>query len=191
MASALASRTKAVKSAPVNPFVYPAIIPMSVFSSNGMLLVTVFSIKNRSSFVGIGTYIILSILPGLNNAASIMSGLFVAAKTNTPSLPSTPSSSVSNVFTTRCVASDFESSLLGQRASISSKNIKQGADARALENTSLTAFSLSPTYLFNNSGPLTLTKLDPQAFAVALAKSVLPQPGGPHNRIPVGFLIPN
>ena len=47
----------------------------------------------------------------------------------------------------------------GQRASNSSKKITQGAEAAALVNTILTALSLSPTYLFNNSGPLTEMKL--------------------------------
>jgi len=40
-------------------------------------------------------------------------------------------------------------------ASISSKNIKQGAQVLAFLNRSLTAFSLSPTYLLKSSGPLT------------------------------------
>eukprot|EP00834_Sanchytrium_tribonematis_P002247 NODE_65_length_25825_cov_1.353844.p14 type:complete len:194 gc:universal NODE_65_length_25825_cov_1.353844:19500-18919(-) len=161
------------------------------FLSRGSDLQSVFNIFCLSSTVGNGTNFNLSILPGRNNAGSIISGLFVAARTNTPSLPSTPSNSVNKVLTTRCVASDLESSLLGQSASISSKNIRQGADALALENTILTAFSLSPTYLFNSSGPFTETKLHPHALAVAFASKVLPQPGGPHSKIPVGFFIPN
>jgi len=69
--------------------------------------------------------------------------------------------------------------LLGHRASNSSKKITQGLQSLAFLNTSLTAFSLSPTYLLINSGPLTEMKFDSHSWATALASSVLPQPGGP------------
>ena len=51
--------------------------------------------------------------------------------------------------------------LLGHRASNSSKNITHGDDERARINTCLTFDSLSPTYIFNNSGPLILMKFAP------------------------------
>lgn len=44
--------------------------------------------------------------------------------------------------------------------------------------------------MFNNSGPLIDIKLMPASFATALANSVLPQPGGPHNSTPVGTSKP-
>lgn len=43
-------------------------------------------------------------------------------------------------------------------ASISSKNITEGAQILAFLKISLTVFSLSPTYLLNISGPLTAIK---------------------------------
>ena len=43
---------------------------------------------------------------------------------------------------------------MGTRESISSKNMTHGAEARARWNTVLTARSLSPTYMFSNSGPV-------------------------------------
>lgn len=65
-----------------------------------------------------------------------------------------------------------------------------GDDARARANTCRTAFSLSPTYLFSSSGPLTLIKLARLSFATALASSVLPQPGGPQRSTPHDAVTP-
>ena len=45
--------------------------------------------------------------------------------------------------------------------------------------------------MFNNSGPLTDMKLIPASLATALARRVLPQPGGPQIRIPAGAVSPN
>lgn len=64
-------------------------------------------------------------------------------------------------------------------------------DAFALWKTLLTALSLSPTYLFNNSGPLTAIKLALLALATALAKRVFPQPGGPYRSTPAGVFMLN
>ena len=77
-----------------------------------------------------------------------MSGLFVAAITTTLVNISRPSNSVSNWLITLSVT--FESPkpppLVGAIASISSKNIRQGAACRAFLNTSLMPFSDSPTH---------------------------------------------
>lgn len=105
----------------------------------------------------------------------------------------------------------IESSRRGTRASSSSKKMTQGEDDRARANTCLTALSLSPTYcliekcqprntskkkkkkklaLLSNSGPLTEIKFARLSFATAFAKSVLPQPGGPQSKTPLGASIP-
>ena len=42
---------------------------------------------------------------------------------------------------------------MGQSESISSKKMTQGAELRARMKHARTARSLSPTYIFNNSGP--------------------------------------
>ena len=55
--------------------------------------------------------------------------------------------------------------------SISSKNIILGAHCLALAKISLTAFSESPTYLLNSSGPLTAKKFNPEGY-VTKAHSV-------------------
>lgn len=45
----------------------------------------------------------------------------------------------------------------------------------------LNYFSLSPTYLESNSGPLTAIKLHFYSFAIHFANNVFPVPGGPKN----------
>ena len=72
----------------------------------------------------------------------------------------------------------------------SSKKIIEGLDCLAFLNTSLTAFSDSPTHLDISSGPLIVMKLALASLAIAWARSVLPVPGAPNNTIPLGGLMP-
>jgi hypothetical protein len=67
-------------------------------------------------------------------AASIMSGLLVAAMTKTSLLVSIPSSSIKSWLTTLSPTAFSLPLLLGASASSSSKKIMQGADARALQS---------------------------------------------------------
>ncbi|EER32771.1 ribosome biogenesis ATPase RIX7 [Candida tropicalis MYA-3404] len=150
----------------------------------------VFKISNLSSGEGNSIYKVLSNLPGLNIAGSIISGLLVAPITNTPFSSFNPSNSVNNVFTTSELDSDIELSLRGTKASNSSKNIIHGVDARALWKTCRTALSDSPTYLFKSSGPLIEIKFALDSLATAFASKVLPHPGGPHIKTPAGAAIP-
>mmetsp|Transcript_44234 Transcript_44234/g.87266 ORF Transcript_44234/g.87266 Transcript_44234/m.87266 type:complete len:233 (-) Transcript_44234:695-1393(-) len=124
-------------------------------------------------------------------AGSTMSGLFVAASTNTDRLSATPSISVNSWLTTLSVELLPSLPLAGQSASSSSKKITQGAETRALSNTKRTARSDSPTYLFRSSGPFTLMKLAPDSDATAFASSVFPHPGGPYRRTPAGTTMPS
>ena len=55
----------------------------------------------------------------------------------------------------------------------------EGELSLAFLNISRIAFSVSPTYLLNSSGPFTAMKLSPDSVASALAIIVLEQPGGP------------
>lgn len=66
----------------------------------------------------------------------------------------------------------------------------QGAHNLALLNKFLIAFSESPTYFENNSGPLIAKKFKELSVAIALAVIVLEHPGGPYNKIPLLGLIP-
>lgn len=76
-------------------------------------------------------------------------------------------------------ASPYDEPLEIATESNSSKNKTHGAAALALSKISLTLASDSPNHIVNNSGPLTEIKLAEHSLATALAKSVLPQPGGP------------
>ncbi len=130
---------------------------------------------------GFGTFIILSNLPGLSRASSIISSLFVAPIISTLCSSSSPSISVRIWDTTFSVTCDPEPllPLLGTSASISSKNMIHGAACLAFVNILRTPFSDSPTHFESSSGPLMLIKLDSVMLARAFAISVLPVPGGP------------
>lgn len=75
--------------------------------------------------------------------------------------------------------------------SISSIKIIDGFFSRAKLKRDLMSFSLSPTYLLIKSDDETEKNVPSASVAQALAKKVLPVPGGPYNRIPFhGFLLP-
>ena len=108
-----------------------------------------------------------------------------------------PSNSVSSAGTTVFSTSDeTPEPRVRNSASSSSKKTTTGAPseprARARWNTSRIRRSVSPTNLSSSSGPLTdrnspgrptrAASDDATAFAII----VLPQPGGPYSRTPVG-----
>lgn len=70
------------------------------------------------------------------------------------------------------------------RESNSSKNMTDGAAALAFSKISRMLASVSPTYLDNNSGPLTPMKLNRDSDAKACAINVLLHPGGPYINTP-------
>lgn len=57
-------------------------------------------------------------------------------------------------------------------------------DTFYFSKTSLTACSLAPIYLDNNSGPFMEISLRPHCLAAAAANSVFPVPGNPYNNKP-------
>mmetsp|Transcript_5623 Transcript_5623/g.9204 ORF Transcript_5623/g.9204 Transcript_5623/m.9204 type:complete len:249 (+) Transcript_5623:210-956(+) len=182
-------------SAPENPSVLlsnscismPPSSPCGVVGIFFRWLQRICSLEARS---GGGTYILRSMRPGRSRAASSMSGRLVAATTTTLAVVCcTPSISVSSWDSTRSLTPTDESPLLVAKASISSKNIKLGAAARARLKRVCTAFSLSPSHLDNSSGPLTARKFIPLSVASAFAISVLEQPGGPYSNTPRGGAI--
>mmetsp|Transcript_20172 Transcript_20172/g.77225 ORF Transcript_20172/g.77225 Transcript_20172/m.77225 type:complete len:247 (-) Transcript_20172:1735-2475(-) len=178
-----ASRTSAAKSAPENLWQRSsaAMREKSTSAARGCLPAMVWRMEARSAASGRGTKSSLSSLPGRSMAGSMMSGRLVAAITYTSRLSFRPSISVRSWLTTLSLECDEELSppLFGQSASSSSKKTMHGLDERARSNTPLTALSDSPTYLLRSSGPLTEMKLALASLAIALARSVLPQPGGP------------
>ena len=65
-----------------------------------------------------------------------------------------------------------------------------GAFSLASSNTSLTILAPSPMYFLTNSEATTLMNVAFVSLATAFASKVLPVPGGPYNRIPLGGSIP-
>src|SRR5208337_2213523 len=75
-------------------------------------------------------------------------------------------------------------------ASISSMNTIAGAALRACSNKSRTRAAPTPTNISTNSEPLVSKKATCASPAVALARSVLPVPGGPTSSTPFGMCPP-
>ena len=75
-------------------------------------------------------------------------------------------------------------------ASISSIKIIQGAFSRACLNKSRTRLAPTPTNISTKSDPLKLKKGTCASPAIAFANKVLPVPGGPINKAPLGILPP-
>ena len=152
----------------------------------------IFKIASLSFTSGIPIVIVLSNLPGLNNASSSISGLFVAAITIIDVSVSKPSISTKSWFKVWLfsVSAPLLLCLLEPIASISSINIIQGAIFLALSNNFLTLEAPSPANISINSEPLIEINGTFASPAIALAISVLPVPGFPHNRTPFGTLAP-
>ena len=85
------SFTKLARSAPENPGVPLAIVLKFTSGAILIFLTCTFRIFSLPIISGLETTTCLSNLPGLNNAGSRTSGLFVAAIIMTPSLVSKPS----------------------------------------------------------------------------------------------------
>mmetsp|Transcript_27205 Transcript_27205/g.59430 ORF Transcript_27205/g.59430 Transcript_27205/m.59430 type:complete len:237 (-) Transcript_27205:800-1510(-) len=77
-----------------------------------------------------------------------------------------------------------------QRESTSSMKMMEGLWARAWANRSLTRAGPTPTNISMKSEPLMERKGTLASPAVALASRVLPVPGGPTSRAPLGILAP-
>ena len=66
----------------------------------------------------------------------------------------------------------------------------QGAFSLAFLNKSRTRDAPTPTNISTNSEPDTEKKGTPASPAIALASKVLPVPGGPINKTPLGIFAP-
>ena len=156
-------------------------------------------ISRAPDLFGLDTRIFTSKRPGRTRAGSIKSSRFVAPITITLLKLSTPSNSASNCGTTVVSISELTPDPRVRKIdSISSKKTITGrpSPANSLARSKIIRIwrSVSPTNLFNNSGPLTLIKYDrdpspirvDNECATALAINVFPQPGGPYNNTPFG-----
>merc|ERR1711965_726548 len=76
-------------------------------------------------------------------------------------------------------------------ASISSMKIIHGEFFLPCSNISLTLDAPTPTNISTKSDPEIVKKGTPASPAIALANKVLPVPGGPTNKAPLGILPPS
>ena len=189
-----ASFTRLSKSAPVKPGVPRDNTERFTSSASGLFLECTFSISSLPLISGIGTTTCRSKRPGRNIAGSKISGLFVAAIRMIPSLTSKPSISTRSWFRV-CSRSSCPPPSPAPRylptASISSMKTIQGVLLLACKKRSLTREAPTPTNISTKSEPLMLKKGTSASPAMARARRVLPVPGGPTNKIPLGILPPS
>mmetsp|Transcript_16822 Transcript_16822/g.48023 ORF Transcript_16822/g.48023 Transcript_16822/m.48023 type:complete len:243 (-) Transcript_16822:267-995(-) len=144
---------------------------------------------------GRSTLIWRSKRPGRRMAWSRMSIRLVPASTTTPSRVSKPSISTSSWFKvfSRSSLPPEKPPLPRARAtaSISSMNTMQGAFLRAWLKRSRTREGPTPTNISIKSEPEMEKNGTLASPAVALARSVLPVPGGPHRSAPLGIFAPS
>ena len=182
------------KSAPLNPTVLFANWAKSMLGSRCLFLAWTLKIASLPFLSGKLTVICLSKRPALNKAGSRTSSLFVAAITIIPEFSSKPSNSTRSWFNV-CSLSSFPppspAPLCLPTASISSINTIQGAFCLAFLNKSLTLPAPTPTNISTKSEPEIEKNGTFASPATAFASNVLPVPGGPTNKTPLGNLAPN
>ena len=187
-----ASFTIFARSAPDAPAVSRPIFLKSTSSDILIFLECTFNTAILPLRSGNSTGIRLSKRPGRSKAGSSTSGLFVAASTTIPFLESKPSISVSNWFRA-CSLSSFEEKDPSRdlpMASISSINMMHGAFSCASLNNSLTLLAASPTNISTKDEPDMEMNGTSASPATACARRVLPVPGGPTSKAPLGRLAP-
>mmetsp|Transcript_20262 Transcript_20262/g.50447 ORF Transcript_20262/g.50447 Transcript_20262/m.50447 type:complete len:309 (+) Transcript_20262:898-1824(+) len=188
-----ASFKRLARSAPEKPGVRLAITSMSTSSSRRLFLACTLRISMRPLRSGTSTATWRSKRPGRSRAGSRMSARLVAATTMTPVLPSNPSISVSSWLSV-CSRSSLPPPMPVPRerptASISSTKTMQGAFSLAFLKRSRTREAPTPTNISTNSEPEMEKKGTPASPAMAFARSVLPVPGGPTSKTPLGILAP-
>ena len=188
-----ASFNRFSRSAPVNPAVVCASCCRFTSSPRGLFFACTFSISSLPPTSGVPTATLRSNRPGRRIAGSRISTRFVAAMTIMPSLTPKPSISTSNWFRVCSLSSCPPPIPVPRRlatASISSMNTIQGALCFASSNRSRTRDAPTPTNISTKSDPEMLKKGTPASPATAFASRVLPVPGGPSNRTPLGILAP-
>ena len=181
------------RSEPTAPLVASAIASKSTVSSILTSLACTLRISTRPFKSGLSTIIRRSNRPGRSSALSRISGRLVAPRTRIPLEVSKPSISESSWFSV-CSRSSFPppylESLLLPIASISSIKMIQGAFFVASLNRSRTRDAPTPTYSSIKSEPVSEKNGTFASPATALARSVLPVPGGPTNSAPLGSFAP-
>mmetsp|Transcript_22450 Transcript_22450/g.52100 ORF Transcript_22450/g.52100 Transcript_22450/m.52100 type:complete len:390 (-) Transcript_22450:224-1393(-) len=164
-----------------------------MFESQLMLDVWILKISVLPSRSGTPNSTLLSILPGRRRAGSRVSGRLVAIRTLMLPRASNPSSwlTISSIVLCTSLSPPAPSSKRAPpMASTSSKKTMHAFLLRAIWNSSLTMRAPSPTYFCTSSLPMTRIKHASVRLATARADRVLPVPGGPKSRIPLGGSMP-
>ena len=181
-------------SAPEKPVVILATVLNTTSDAKGLFLEWTLKISSLPFTSGRPTTTFLSKRPGLNNAGSSTSALFVAAITIISSFFSNPSIWTSNWLSV-CSLSSFPppspAPLCLPTASISSIKTIHGWFFFAWSNKSLTLAAPVPSNISTKSEPLIEKKGTLLSPATALANKVLPVPGGPTSNTPFGILAPS
>ena len=181
-------------SAPENPGVWRASKSTSTVSSILIGRKCTPNTSLRSFRSGKSTWICRSKRPARSNALSSTSTRLVAARIITPLFEPKPSISVSNWFNvfSRSSFPPIAGFLPRARptASISSMKTIQGAFSLACLKRSRTRDAPTPTNISTKSEPAKEKKGTLASPATAFASNVLPVPGGPTNRAPLGILPP-
>mmetsp|Transcript_25683 Transcript_25683/g.64146 ORF Transcript_25683/g.64146 Transcript_25683/m.64146 type:complete len:325 (-) Transcript_25683:46-1020(-) len=178
-------------SAPEKPGVPRAMTSRSTAGESVMPRVWTRRMSRRPRTSGSGMATWRSKRPGRTRALSRAWGKFVEAMTMMPSPDRKPSSSTRSWLRVWRFAWKSRGFLLLPMASISSIKTMHGACAFAAANSSRTRFAPRPTHISSNSDPLVEKNGTPASPATALASSVLPVPGGPTSRTPVGSFPPS
>ena len=181
-------------SAPLAPLVARPMVSKSMFGSIFTSLACTLRMAMRPCRSGSSTGMRRSNRPGRRRALSRLSGRLVAARMTTPLVPSKPSISVSNWLRV-CSRSSLPPmpaapSRFLPMVSISSINTMHGALSAACLNRSRTLAAPMPTNISTNSLPEMEKNGTLASPATALAKSVLPVPGGPTSSAPLGREAP-
>mmetsp|Transcript_7369 Transcript_7369/g.15400 ORF Transcript_7369/g.15400 Transcript_7369/m.15400 type:complete len:288 (+) Transcript_7369:771-1634(+) len=196
-ATMAASLRRLARLAPEKPVVRAAIILRSTLESSGLERAWTPRMASRPWRSGRSTGTRRSKRPGRRSASSSTSARLVAAMTTTPELPEKPSISV-RIWLSVCSCSSLPPPegrpppplRFLPMASISSMKIMQGEFFFALVKMSRTREAPTPTNISTNSEPETAKKGTPASPATALARRVLPVPGGPSRRRPRGMRAP-
>mmetsp|Transcript_54302 Transcript_54302/g.122781 ORF Transcript_54302/g.122781 Transcript_54302/m.122781 type:complete len:214 (-) Transcript_54302:671-1312(-) len=177
-----ASVHTALLSAPLAPFICPAIFRRLIPLIRFILREWIFRISSLASSFGLGNSTLRSIRPGRSSASSRMSIRFVAMMTLMFCAASKPSSWLRSSSMVRCTSESppcSPSTRDEPMESISSMKMIEGACSRAITKSSRTIRLPSPMYFCTSSPPETRMKQHWVWCATALAKRVLPVPGGP------------
>mmetsp|Transcript_9561 Transcript_9561/g.38733 ORF Transcript_9561/g.38733 Transcript_9561/m.38733 type:complete len:314 (+) Transcript_9561:797-1738(+) len=189
-----ASLRRFCSAAPEKPGVRLATLSKSTSLPIVLPLACTLRMRMRPATSGRSTVTWRSKRPGRSSAESRTSGRFVAARTMTPVLPSKPSISVSSWLMV-CSRSSLPPPMPDPRwrptASISSMKTMHGALDLAFSKRSRTRDAPTPTKSSTNSEAAQEKKGTPASPATALARRVLPVPGGPTRRHPLGILAPS